>query len=117
MKFLINWIVAVFAVLALGCSGVSQAGIRIDNPDDKEVKFAGYYESNSGRNEIDGVTRATYKVQVSDTGDFIRIALVKADATDTVNELRVKLFYAGRRGIATVTEPGDSAVIEYEVRF
>lgn len=117
MKSFISWILIVGSITVLECSGVSQAGIRIDNPDDKAVKFAGYYESASGRADIDGVTRATYKVPVSDTGDFVRIALVKTDTTDSVDELRVKLFYAGRRGEASVTEPGDRAIIEYKVEF
>ncbi len=116
MRCFLSWMLAVGAILVLGCSGVSQAGIRIDNPDDKAVKFAGYYESASGRTDIDGVTRATYKVPVSDTGDFVRIALVKTDTTDSVDELRVKLFYAGRRGIARVIKPGDSAIVEYNVK-
>jgi hypothetical protein len=113
------WIGALLITVALlaGCGAESQAGIRISNPDDAEVPFSGYYATNiTDSASVDGVTRASYKVQVLNEGDRVRAAFVKTDSTDSTSELNVKLYLAGKRDEASVTIPGDTAFIEYEVK-
>ncbi|MBN2378597.1 hypothetical protein JXM67_02185 [candidate division WOR-3 bacterium] len=94
-----------------------EAGIKITGPGNTPVAFSGYYESEvMQRQDVDGVTAASYKVKVNTKSDHIRAGFAKTDPTDSTSELTVKLYYRGVHGNITVTEPGDSAIIDYKIK-
>ncbi|MBN2378596.1 hypothetical protein JXM67_02180 [candidate division WOR-3 bacterium] len=108
-------ILGLTAFVLTGCGETGNSGLRITNPDDETVEFTGYYESDyTARTEVDGVTRASYKVETYKDTDHIRAGFVKTDTTDSTSPLNIKLFHAGKRDEAEVTIPGDTAFIDYE---
>lgn len=118
MKRLLGIVIALGTVVMFslaGCGDSAQAGIRITSPDGDEVAFSGYYESDlTEQTQVDGVTKASYKVDVYRAGDNVRASFVKTDTADDVSELNIKLYYRGLMDEVTVTVPGDSATVTYQ---
>jgi len=116
LKLPITFLFVGLAMLVLtGCGETDTTGLRITNPDDETVEFSGFFESDyTARTEVDGVTKASYKVEVFKDGDHIRAGFVKTDTSDSISLLNVKLFYAGKREEVEVAIPGDTAFIDYE---
>lgn len=87
-----------FAGAGLMCAkrDSSLARVKISTPDE-EIGFTGYYMSGmQDSTPVDGMTSASYKIEVDPDSDSVMAGFMKSDTTDNVSELKVKLYYMGK---------------------
>ena len=96
-------VIAIACFVLFACAGLmcarrdpNFARVKISTPDE-EINFTGYYMSGmQDSTHVDGMTSASYKIEVDPDSDSVMAGFMKSDTTDNVSELKVKLYYMGK---------------------
>ncbi len=107
MKKAVLIALTIIVLTFLSCQNKNIATLKVSNPDNKAVAFSGFYSSSLlDSSRINGITPATYKIDVNPEDDYIRAGFTKTTVTDGSSKLRVELIYLNKtKDVKTATVP------------
>lgn len=97
MKKILILIALAAGMFGIACQSAKLAEVKLTNPDGKAVAFGGSIQSDMDEmKDLAGTTPATYEIEINPDADHVTASFTKTTINDTLERLRVELYYKGQ---------------------